>query len=313
MSPPPLPPTPLLHITLPEGSLLLKREDFQPNGSHKDRSLPLQIQYHLQQHAKGFVLSSSGNAAISAADYCKKHQIPLLLFLSPKTHAGKIRALQEREASILFCEKPINFARVASNLLQWVNLRASLDPVALSGYHRLGEELAQEQPSALFSFVSSGTSLLGCAEGLQQKGCTPALFPVQHAPDTAISAHWDTEKYPNEEFSEVSLLGVKHSPRHEQVLATVQRSQGQGIVVGASLVKETQEELEKRKIFTSFESICAVAGWRKLKQRSSFSLPSIALLTGKSWGEATPLQDLPVLQSYSQLRETLYSFGHRIL
>ena len=62
----------------------LKREDLNPTGSFKDRSLAYQISAHLQDGEKNFVISSSGNAAISAIGYCRKANCNLHVYISDK-------------------------------------------------------------------------------------------------------------------------------------------------------------------------------------------------------------------------------------
>lgn len=294
--------TPIQTVQLPEGTLFLKREDFHPQGSHKDRAVPIQIQSHLDQGAKGFVLSSSGNAAISAAAFCFRQQTPLILFLSPQTPTEKIRAIQTFQTPMLFSQKPINFSRTASNLLDFVNLRASHDPSALIGYRSLGAEIASFQPDAIFMYISSGTSLLGLSQGLNSQNVP--LFPVQNFPQCLFSRNWDTEIFPESEAFSFSL-GIQNSPREEALREVIQQSRGQGVVVGSSLIRETQQLLHYSGIETSFEGISAVAGWRKKKQQGLLATRALCVLTGKAVALEYPVILPPVLEEYADLKPAL--------
>ncbi|MEK7487380.1 MAG: PLP-dependent lyase/thiolase [Planctomycetota bacterium] len=296
--------TPIQSVRLPEGQVFLKREDFNPQGSHKDRGVPFQIQWHLDQGAQGFVLSSSGNAAISAAAFCAFKKVPLLLFLSPQTPSEKIRAIRPFQTGLIFCQKPINFSRIAANLLNFVNLRASSDPSALIGYQTLGHEISRFQPSALFTYVSSGTSLVGLSQGLE--GWNVPLFPVQNFPQCFFTQQWDQEIFPESEALPFSL-GIKNSPREAELRELIHRSAGQGVVVGASMILETQQLLRSLNIETSLEGVSTVAGWRKKQQLGLNATRPLCLLTGKAvlWNQWEENLEEGVLEHYQALKPAL--------
>ena len=68
----------------------LKREDQNPTGSAKDRALIAQIQNLIEKKITNAVISSTGNAAISAAYFCQKQGINLTIFVSPKINLKKL-------------------------------------------------------------------------------------------------------------------------------------------------------------------------------------------------------------------------------
>ena len=72
--------TPLQNIN----SIYFKREDLNPTGSAKDRALQQQLKKLLRLGYKNAVISSTGNAAISAAHFCHQEGINLTVFVSPK-------------------------------------------------------------------------------------------------------------------------------------------------------------------------------------------------------------------------------------
>ncbi|MGI5826816.1 MAG: pyridoxal-phosphate dependent enzyme, partial [Patescibacteria group bacterium] len=77
-----------------EEDLILKREDLNPTGSLKDRGMTFLVSLAGSKGLRDLVLSSSGNAAISAANYCKLAGLNLNVFVSPKITEGKKKVLQ---------------------------------------------------------------------------------------------------------------------------------------------------------------------------------------------------------------------------
>src|SRR3989338_2581237 len=78
--------TPLVCIN----GIAFKCEYKNPTGSVKDRGLSFQISKLWEQKGKQAVISSSGNAAISAAAYCRLAGIKLTVFVSPGINRGKL-------------------------------------------------------------------------------------------------------------------------------------------------------------------------------------------------------------------------------
>src|ERR1700730_16300393 len=63
--------------------LWVKREDSNPTGSHKDRGAVVQVAYCVQEGRPVAVISSSGNAALSAATYGSSAGVVVVGLLSP--------------------------------------------------------------------------------------------------------------------------------------------------------------------------------------------------------------------------------------
>ncbi len=96
-------------ITLEE-ELIIKREDKNPSGSLKDRGMAYLISKEFSLGNKNLVLSSSGNAAISAANYCELADINLTVFISPKTEPKKIDCLKQTKVKIIFSKRAVSDA-----------------------------------------------------------------------------------------------------------------------------------------------------------------------------------------------------------
>ncbi len=80
--------------------LYLKREDLHPQGSHKGRSIPLMIEKYIKLGWDNFCISSSGNAAISAALTINEYNAKPSLVI-PTTHS--LRSVQAPEESLSGC------------------------------------------------------------------------------------------------------------------------------------------------------------------------------------------------------------------
>ena len=122
--------TPLIKF----GPVYLKREDLNPTGSAKDRALPLQIKKLIKTGYRQAVISSSGNAAISALYYCRQEDIPLKIFLSPKTDPSKLKTILSQNKDTVLSLSPNSLAFKYAKTHQAYLLRQSTDPNAQIGY-----------------------------------------------------------------------------------------------------------------------------------------------------------------------------------
>ncbi|MEI6887424.1 MAG: PLP-dependent lyase/thiolase [bacterium] len=160
-------------------TILFKREDNNPTGSFKDRSLSYELSYKLGNGIKSFAISSSGNAALSASEYLSKNiekleklgfKVKLKVFVSENLSKEKLLKLKSYENStnidVLNIEiesslKPTSNCIKYCNTSGAFNLRASDDDNAIVGYLGIGEELANIEFDSIFTTTSSGTSAIG--------------------------------------------------------------------------------------------------------------------------------------------------------
>ena len=98
--------TPLVQLD----NFYLKREDQNITGSAKDRSLPFQIENLKKNGFNQAVISSTGNAAISAAYFCHQENIKLTIFLSPHISPEKLNLLKKYDHEIILSHQPISDA-----------------------------------------------------------------------------------------------------------------------------------------------------------------------------------------------------------
>lgn len=262
--------TPLIQI----GPIYLKREDQNETGSAKDRAISLQIQNLKTKGFSSAVISSTGNAAISAQYYCQLSQIPLTVFVSPHTSKAKLKLLRQYTVSA----RPVSDAIKFSNASAAYFLRQSTDPVALLGYQQIGRELLSQLPqiSSLFIPVGSGTTLLGISQSLPSK---VKIFAVQPSSFSPIASLFD-QNFTPETTTLTDSLGAKYLPLKNKILNAIRISEGGGVVVQNQSVLSAQDYLVKNRIITSPEGALALAGYQKIADTQNPGAFPVILLTG---------------------------------
>lgn len=281
------------HLTLGEGAtrltqienIFFKHEYENPTGSVKDRGIAYQISHLYSKNIKKAVISSSGNAAISAAHYCKLAGIELTVFVSPKINTLKLKQLTKLSTSIIKSSKPISDAFQYAKKNSAFNLRPSTDPVGHIGYTSIAYELDNQlsnQIDAIFFPVSSGTTLVGVGEGYQKLGYLPKFFAVQTTSVHPIASHFD-ENFTKTEKSLADALVAKYTPRQEEVQSLIKKSGGGGFVVSDEDILSAHDFLLKHDINCSYEGAAALAGlWKAQNKGLKFQYP-VCLLTGKPY------------------------------
>lgn len=221
--------------------LLLKREDLNPGGSHKDRGLLFQV---ARLGAPAYVVSSSGNAAISAAAACRATGARLFAFVAADTHPGKMAAIADQGGVLVVAAKPKNFARYAARVFGLPNLRATLDPQASVGYRSLGVELHEAAPDldAVATFSTSGASLAGLGDGLLRCDHPVALWAVQSGTCLGLVRVRQPDT-PDDLDSPAGRLGTRTPPDADSLVARLEASGGGAIAVGAEEIEAMRPQL----------------------------------------------------------------------
>jgi len=127
-------------------NIYFKREDTNPTGSVKDRGIAFQVSALRQQGNSKFVISSSGNAAISAAHYCQLGQLDLTIFVSPKLSLSKIKVLKQFSFQIISDPRPISSAFRYAQANNYYNLRPAKGSLGATGYQSIAYELFSQLP-----------------------------------------------------------------------------------------------------------------------------------------------------------------------
>lgn len=257
----------------------LKREDQNVTGSAKDRALPLQIEKLKEKGFTKAVISSTGNAAISAAYFCQQNNIELTIFLSNKVDHQKFLLLKKFSSEIIFSSKPISDAIKFANLSKSYLLRQSTDPIALIGYRKISEELISQLPqmSSIFIPIGSGTTLLGLSQALPTN---VKIFGAQSVANCPISKLFDSDFTPENRLI-TDALSTKFLPQKNKIIDTIKKSHGFSFSIQNEAIISAAHFLTTNNIFTSIEGSLTLAAYQKaIKNNYIVGNFPVILLTG---------------------------------
>jgi len=280
--------TPLIKLN----SFFLKREDLNPSGSVKDRAVIAQLAWAKKHGYKQVAASTSGNFGISLGFWTKRFDLKITVFVSPKISPGKIEKLKTLPLVLKTSPRPITACFRFCKEFGALNLRQSKDPRAITGFSSLGEEIASQikkrrlNPKSIFFPVSSGTTLLGVAQGLAKKGLDLAPFLVQPANHPVLAKIWDY-KFRPEQKRLADALTAKVIPRKPEILRLIKKYQGGGVVVQNQAILKWHFWLKNRGINTSFEGALTLAGVEKARKLRLINKQTevVCLLTGKDYSQ----------------------------
>ena len=267
--------TPLVQLD----NFYLKREDQNITGSAKDRAIPFQIENLKKNNFTQAVISSTGNAAISAAYFCHQENIKLTIFLSPHISPEKLNLLKKYEHEIILSHQPISDAIKFSKLQNAYLLRQSTDLSSLMGYQVIAQELIEQlfQVTSIFIPVGSGTTLLGISQKLPK---TIKIFGAQSAANPTISKIFDPDFTPETRLI-TDALSVKFLPNKDKVINAIKNSSGLCLTLRNEAIVTADSYLKSKDINTSLEGALAFAAYQKAKKNNlNIGKYPIILLTG---------------------------------
>jgi threonine dehydratase len=257
----------------------LKREDQNITGSAKDRAIVLQIENLKKNGFTKAVISSTGNAAISAAYFCQKNQIELTIFLSTKVNHKKLAILKQYPSEIILAKKPISDAIKFSKRNQAYLLRQSTDPMAIIGYQQIGQEILNQLPqvTSIFIPIGSGTTLLGISQKLPS---SVKIFGAQSVANCPISKNFEQNYLPETRLI-TDALSAKFIPQKNKIIEAIKKSNGFSFAIQNEAIISANQFLESKDIFTSLEGALAYAAFQKAKE-NNFDIGDfpVILLTG---------------------------------
>ena len=280
------------HLSLGEGgtptisykNLILKREDQNPTGSLKDRGMAYLISWAYARGFKKLALSSSGNAAISAAAYCLLAGLDLTVFVSLKIEKNKLEKLKKFGIKVNLSSRAVSECQQYSTKNNCFNLRPSKQEFGAEGYQTIAFELAKTHGviDNLFLPVSSGVCLAGVAKGFRKLGFLPKIHLCQPASLCPIASLYD-KNYQPENTSLATALVAKATPLKNEIIKIITESGGTGWAIENQEIVREQKLLEKAGIVTSSEGVLAVAAFAKAKRTGNISGKTVCLLTGKRY------------------------------
>lgn len=273
--------TPIIDL---DPGIFLKREDLNPTGSLKDRGMAYLISFALSQGEKNLALSSSGNAAISAAAFCQKAGINLKVFISPNIKKEKLQEIQKYKVSIVESSRPISDCAKFCSQNKFLNLRPSAHPRGTEGYQTIAFEIAEQVGliENIFIPVSSGVAFVGIFEGFQKIGILPRFHLCQSSFLCPIASLFEKDYQP-EKVNLTDALVARFTPLKQKILEIINQSNGTGWVIEGKDIKKASALLQKKGISTSFEGALTYAAFLKAKTKDKNLNNSVCLLTGKKY------------------------------
>lgn len=270
--------TPLYHITIPKSNtdVWAKLENVNPTGTHKDRSIKPWVENYVKRGIKEFAISSSGNSAISAAKYCAENNVKLHVFVRPNIEKQKISRFEENKNVILNLSKtPRKDAIQFSRKNNVVNLRASLDDIALIGYRNITFELIKQLPRIdnIFIPTSSGATLEGIHSGYKEtrnkrQARAPSMYAVQTSRIHPIAGYFD-KAFTSEEISHAKAIVDKVAHRKNRIIEIIKETGGGGFVISNQEIELAQNQLaETVSVRVGVHSALAFAGFLKWQKQN---------------------------------------------
>ena len=129
----------------PYSSLVIKREDQSETGSHKFRYLKSLLKNIFDNGMKTVVLSTTGNAGITASHYGTQLGIQVICLMAEKGDMNKAAQIEADGGVVIVSPRPFRFAKYISKKYDIPFLRASKDDQAVEGYVSLGDEIISKK------------------------------------------------------------------------------------------------------------------------------------------------------------------------
>jgi|CXWL01.1.fsa_nt_gi threonine synthase len=260
----------------PYANIFIKREDLSETGSHKFRYLKTQLERLKQEGIDKVVISTTGNAGITASHYAKPLGIKVFCLMSDQGDMNKAAQIEREGGFLVISRRARRYAEYISKQYNIPLLRTSRDQAALDGYRSLGEEILTQVPKvkAIVNFASSGTSSIGLFKAFENQTIMPAVHLACHSEQ-------------------------RNNPREESLQTLVKKTSGQRWEVSQEEVANAEKILKKYGLETGFESLCSFAVALKVKE---LYLPIAVIFSGKKWPEVDfqPQRSAATLQDIGQ-------------
>jgi threonine dehydratase len=272
-------------------SIILKREDLHPYGSHKGRSIPHMIDHYAKAGREYFAISSSGNAALAAAIHIQKKieqgkKMHLDIIIGQKIPQQKKELLEKhsdgKNIVIHSVARPLQYLHelcTQDDSIQ--NLRQSIDNTALTGYHSLASELESiPHLSAVFMGTSSGTTLEALGDMFHVNKRMIELHAVQTTSCHPIAGLFDESETSEQSIADAIVDITAH--RKVTVSHSLKLSLGSGWIVTNSEIQKAQDMLKKyAQIDATPNGALGLAGLIKaLASGKRFSGPVVCIICG---------------------------------
>lgn len=267
----------------PYKGIIIKREDLSETGSHKFRYLKTKLETLKKQGVEEIVLSTTGNAGITAAFYGKKLGITVTSVMSDRGDMSKAEQIKKNGGTLILSAQPVRTARELARKHAIPLIRASRDEEALKGYEMLGFELIEQVPNAqaIVNFCTSGTSSVGIMRAYERRGLSlPALHIVQSGRSASIVKALHPEWVPANH--EQGSVGVRDTPRRKELLEWIKKSHGDAWYVREEEQRNAESVLKHDHLETSWEGVSSFAVAMKIAAQYD---SVIVIFSGRKWGQ----------------------------
>jgi len=272
--------TPFRFIDIDGLKVGIKDENQNPNGSFKDRSLAYQVSYHIFKGKREFAISSSGNAAISAASYCSLARVKLDIFVSNNIKPEKLSKLESLCSKDVILHKSL---KPRSDLIKFIaesgatDIRGSKDDSAILGFETIAYEIIDQYPQidSLFLPCSSGTSALGIINGFKRLKKKIKVYICQTAKVSQMASAFDKD-FVKASTSYADAITDRVASRKKEVVSAVKGTDGGGFVVNDALLYQANDYAVKCNLYYSYNSLLGLAGLLKaITKLKNFKYPVV--------------------------------------
>lgn len=271
--------------------LYFKREDMHPYGSHKGRSIPVMIDYYLENGDKKFAITGSGNAALAAALHTIKlnndgTKMELVIFTGKHINDNKLtklKKLENKNIEILSKERPLQALQQAVSE-GYRSLRQSTDDIALLGYKSLAEEIEGiKNVAAIFVGTSSGTTAQALAQHYSSsdgKAKKIQVHIIQTSSCHPIAQSLGANEF-NEERSIADAIVDQTALRKAALIPLIEKTGGKGWIASNSEIEEARRlTREKTSLEISTNSALSVVGATKAAYDGNIDGAAVCLICG---------------------------------
>ncbi len=279
-----------------------KDEGQNPTGSFKARGLGMAITRARTLGARGFVISSAGNAGGAAAVYAARCGLPCAVIVPRGTPPAAIAEAAIAGATVFTIEGSIATAgKVVAKVspqIGWFDLSTLKEPYRLEGKKTMGLELAEQLgwtcPDVLLYPTGGGTGLVGIPKAyeelramewvpgplprmiaVQAEGCAPVVKAFHERAE--MTAVWDNPT------THAAGLRVPSPFAGRQMLKILRDTGGDAVAVSERAIQDAQRLLARLEgVWTSPEGAALVAALGMLKDGRGISDDArvVLVLTG---------------------------------
>jgi len=308
----------------------LKNEGCNPSGSFKDRASAVAISKCRQWGMDTAVIASSGNASGSAAAYCARYNVKLVVLVPERTPENKIAQALAHDPTVVKVKGAYsNSFRMAKELAEefgWFNITSTfINPYVREGYKTIAYELfygLKKAPDWIIIPVGAGPIFAAVYKaffemkslGLVDK--IPRLVCVQAKRCSPIAGAFLNEESVNAwEGSEPTIAsGINddlngYTEDGDYTIDCIKAFDGTAVVLEEDEILKSILQLGQEGIYAEPAGAVGAGALIKLKQEKTIkeNESAVIIVTGNGLKNPQPIKDkkLPVIDSIEEFNELI--------